>query len=112
MKRKKINLAKALTNNKCCLGFIFRFSNNSWFYQNDNDLGLDLDGIDLLQPYIKKIYIYKRYYVYQMVGGYEPSPNEPKASYKTVIALLKECHKHIIPLTKQEEELCRKYWGY
>lgn len=111
MGRKMINLAKVI-DNKNCFGFVFRFKNGRWFYQNDNGLGLDLESINFEQPLIKKIYVYKRYYVYQVRGGYEPTPADTNATYKEMISLIKECHRNIIPLTKKDEKRLRKYWGY
>ena len=110
-KTKKINLAKAI-HNKNCLGFVFRFKNGRWYYQNDNDLGLDLESIDFEQPLVKKIYIYKRFYVYQVRGGYEPTPVDTNATYKEMVALVKECHRHFIPLTEKDEKYIKRYWGY
>lgn len=111
MANKKINLAKVI-NNKNCLGFVFRFKNGRWYYQNDNDLGLDLESIDFEQPLIKKIYIYKNYYVYQVRGCSDASVADANATYAQLIALIKECHRHFIPLTKQDEKHLRNYWGY
>ena len=108
---KKINLAKSI-NNVNCLGFVFRFKNGRWYYQNDNDLGLDLESIDFEQPLVKKIYIYKRFYVYQ-VRGYntDPLPADTNATYSQMIALAKECHRHFIPLTEKDNKILKKYWG-
>ena len=111
MKTKKINLAKAI-NNKNCLGFVFRFKNGRWYYQNDNDLGLDLEGIDFEQPLVKKIYVYKRFYVYQVRGGYEDTEIEKGVTFGTMLALAKECHHHFIPLTEREEKTLKLYWGF
>ena len=107
-KIKTINLAKALLKNKNCLGFICKFTNGKYFYQNDNDLGLDLDALNQKIEYKRKIYLYERYYCYLIVDGGED--DGLGMDLGTAKALLKECHKHTIPLTKREEKLCEKYW--
>lgn len=112
MKRKQINLAHAMCKNQNCYGFIWRFSNGKFGYQNDNDLGLDLEAIGGKQPYVKKIKVDNKHYVYQMFGGFEDDGSG--VSFKTALALLRECHKGCLgnaPLTKQEQNLCKKYWA-
>lgn len=107
--RKKINLAKALTKNKCCLGYILQFNNGKCCYQNDNDLGLDLESIDQPIAYKSKIYLYKKYYVYYIVDNIDDDGTGIDLELAKV--LLKECHKHFIPLTKEEEQKCKNYWN-
>ena len=106
---KTVNLYKALCNNKHCYGFIWRFSNGKFGYQNDNDLGLDHDGIDMRLRYVKKVKLrpFGREYVYQMVCGAEDDGTG--APLKTVKALLLQCHCK--ELTPQEESLCNRYWN-
>ena len=107
--RKKVNLAKALCNNKNCLGFITRLNNGKHIYQNDNDLGLDLEGLDFKAPYEKKIYLYKRYYCYYFVEDLDDERGDG-VDLETAKALLKECHGRFTPLTDEEKEICDKYW--
>lgn len=107
--RKKINLAKALTQNKNCFGYIIQFNNGKYTYQNDNDLGLDIDGLNHNVFYEKKIYLYKHYYAYLIKGECEDDGNGVELDL--AIALLKECHKHIIPLTEEEKQKCKEYWN-
>ena len=106
---KKVNLAKALTKNKGCLGFIWRFSNGRYGYQNDNDLGLDVDELNCETIYVKKIYFTKKDYAYQIRGGF--MDDGTGVGYKTVLALLKECHEFYLPLTKHEKMLTTRYWN-
>ena len=106
---KKINLAKAMLKNKNCLGFIWRFKNGRYGYQNDNDLGLDLEAIKGSQRYVKKIFIGK-YYIYQVFGGFEDDGTG--AGLKTTIALLKNCHSVLFTLTKREQRLCDNYYNF
>ena len=104
---KTINLAKALYKNKNCLGFVWRFKNGRYGYQNTNDLGLCLDEVDFKQKYVKKIYI-GRYYVYQVRGGYDDDGTG--AGLKTIIACLKACYSWTFKLTEHEQKLADKYF--
>jgi len=106
--KKKVNLAKALTKNKNCLGYIVRFNNGKHMYQNDNDLGLDLEYLDMDIEYEKKIFVYKRFYIYYIVDNIEDDGNG--IDLDVAIALLKECHENIIPLSEKEKEKCNNYW--
>lgn len=106
--RKKVNLAKALMDNKNCLGYIIRFNNGKCAYQNDNDLGLDLEGLDHPTPYDRKIYLHKRYYCYYLVGDYDDDGSG--VDLEMAELLLKECHDHFIPLTDEEKKKCEEYW--
>ena len=106
---KRVDLAKAMWKNKNCIGFVWRFNNGKYGFQNDNDLGLDLEAISGKQPYVKKIYIGK-YYVYQMRGGYEDTRGEG-VSLKMALTLLKDMHSVLFTLTKQEQRLVDRYWG-
>ena len=105
---KKIDLSKAMLKNKNCLGFIWRFKSGRYGYQNDNDLGLDLEAIKGCQKYVKKIFIGK-YYIYQVYGGFEDDGTG--AGLATIKALLKDCHHFILPLTSHEKRLVEKYYG-
>lgn len=105
---KQIDLAKALCENKKCIGFVWRFSNGRYGYQNDNDLGLCLDDIAGKQRYIKKISFGRGYYAYQIVGGFED--DNTGVGFQTMKALLKETHEHILPLSKHEKMLTKRYW--
>ena len=105
---KKINLAMALCKNQNCLGYIVQFSNGKCAYQNDNDLGLDLDAINELIEYEKKIFAYKRYYIYFINSDLEDDGTG--IDLELAIALLKECHKDFIELTSQEQKMCDDYW--
>lgn len=104
----KVNLAKALTKNKNCLGYILQFNNGKCHYQNDNDLGIDLDALDNTIHYKEKIYLYKNYYAYFIVEDVED--DNTGIDLELAKALLKECHKHFIPLTSEEKVLCANYW--
>ena len=106
--RKKINLAKAISKNANCLGYIVEFNNGKCTYQNDNDLGLDMDAINSPVVYKDKIYLYKRYYAYHIVDDIEDDGTG--IDLELAKALLKECHKHFIPLTEDEEKKCENYW--
>lgn len=105
---KTVNLAKALWKNKNCWGYIYPKADNTYEYQNDNDLGLDLESIDCRVPYIKKIFIKNRYYVYLLAEGDDTEKGLPLELTK---ALLHECHKHVVPLDKEEEIMCQEYWS-
>ena len=108
-KMKIVNLAKALTKNSNCWGFIYPVANGLYQYQNDNDLGLDLEALDGPAYYIKKVFITGRYYAYLLLQGNEYV--EDGVPLETVKALLHECHKHWIPLSTEEENLCKEYWA-
>ena len=105
---KTVNLAKALTNNKNCWGFIYPKNDHNYEYQNDNDLGLDLEALDWPVPYIKKIFIKNRYYVYLLAEGDNEEGGVP---LETAKALLHECHEHVVPLDAEERRLCQEYWS-
>lgn len=107
-KMKTVNLAKALTKNSNCWGFIYPVANDLYQYQNDNDLGLDVEALDGPAYYIKKVFITGRYYAYLLLQGNEYV--EDGVPLETVKALLHECHKYWIPLTPEEEKLCKEYW--
>ena len=104
---KKVNLAHAMLHNKNCYGFIWKYSNGKYGYQNDNDLGLDLDPINFSQSYIRKVFVDNKHYVYQL--RYGASDDGRGTSLKTVCALLKECHAQ--PLTSSELLLTERYWS-
>lgn len=108
---KKINLAKAVQNKKC-LGYCWQMTKGKYEYQNDNDLGLDLDAINCLLPYNKKVYVGKGYYFYVMRGIWGNENIEINAmTLNMVKLLLKECHSHIFTLTKAEQNKLKRYWG-
>lgn len=106
----KVNLAKAITKNKKCIGYVYRVGKNLYEYQNDNDLGLDLESIDLSLTYNKKVYVGKGYYFYVMRGNwaYEQAQG---ISLDMATLLLKECHKHIFDITPSEQKKLDEYWG-
>ena len=109
---KKINLAKALCNNKKCIGYAWKIGKNRYDYQNDNDLGLDLECINCELEYSKKIYVGHGYYFYLMKEyWYEENGDTIPPTLSMVTLLLKECNKHILPLTPREERRLAKYWG-
>lgn len=108
---KKVNLAKAVQTKKC-IGYCWQTTKGKYEYQNDNDLGLDLDAIDCLLPYNKKVYVGNGYYFYVMRGLWG---NESVETYdltlNMVTLLLKECHPHLFTLTPREERKLQRYWG-
>ena len=109
---KKVNLAKAVQNKKC-LGYCWQMTKGKYEYQNDNDLGLDLDAIDCHLPYNKKVYVENGYYFYVMRGIWgEPENETLGVSLYMVKLLLKECHSHIFTLTEKEQKRLKKHWGY
>lgn len=103
----KINLAMALCKNLNCFGYIIMFNNGKCTYQNDNDLGLDFDAINVLVE-CKKVFIYKRYYAYVIEDNIDDDGTG--IDFDMAILLLKECHKHIVPLTEEENKKCEEYW--
>lgn len=105
---KKISLKAAVLNYKYCLGFIWRLNNGLYDYQNDNDLGLDVDELKGLQK-VTKIYIDKKYYIYQLKGVYEDEGNGEDLA--TIKAVLKDCHSNIFKLTPTEKKLSDKYFN-
>lgn len=105
----KVNLAKALCKSKKCIGFAYQTSKGHYDIQNDNDLGLDLEGIDGKQTYNKKVYVGNGYYYYVMRGLWGKSHTEVTLSMATI--LLKECHPHLFTLTPREQARAKKYWG-
>ena len=106
---KKVNLAKAMLKNKKCIGFAYQTSKGHYDIQNDNDLGLDLEGIDSMQPYNKKVYVGNGHYFYVMRGLWGKSDSEVTLSMATI--LLKECHPHLFTLTEREKARAKKYWS-
>lgn len=102
----EINLAKRI-NNKNCWGFITPFTNGTYTYQNDNDLGLDLDALDMLVK-AKKVFICRNFYAYLLDEEVDDDGNG--TSLEMAKLLLKECHKHIVPLTEEEQKICEKHW--
>ena len=107
---KQVNLAKALTKNSKCLGYCWQVSKGKYEYQNDNDLGLDLDSINCLIPYNKKVYVGNGYYFYVMRGiwGHD---NAQGVTLSMVKLLLKECHSWYFDIPKREHNRLKKYWG-
>ena len=105
---KTVNLAKALTKNSNCWGYIYPVA-NGYLYQNDNDLGLDLECIDWPIYYLKKVFIKNRYYAYLMLEGDEE--NQDGLPLDMCKLLLHECHKHVVPLTSEEQKRCDQYWS-
>ncbi|MBO7714545.1 MAG: hypothetical protein J6S85_13295 [Methanobrevibacter sp.] len=83
-------------------------------YQNDNDLGLDLDALNCWSQYNKKVYVGNGYYFYVMRGIWgnkEDSGNSAWVTLSMVALLLKECHPHLFTLTNREKKRLEKYWG-
>ena len=113
MKSKKVNLAKAILNNHKCLGYCWQVKKGGYQYQNDNDLGLDMDALDCVSRYTKKVYVGDGYFFYVMYGLWEDNINiEPyHVSLKMVGTLLKECHPHLFQLTEKEKRLTQKFWA-
>lgn len=107
---KQVNLARALCENKKCIGYVWQVSKGKYEIQNDNDLGLDLECINMLIPYNKKVYVENGYYFYVMRGiwGYE---NAQGVSMSMAKLLLKECHSALFTLSKREKYRLAKYWG-
>lgn len=107
---KTINLAKALTHNKMCIGYAWQVSKGKYEVQNDNDLGLDLELIDGEMRYNKKVYVGNGYYFYVMYGLW----NDDKSNGVTLNMaklLLKECHSALFTLSKREKKRLEEYWG-
>lgn len=109
-KMKQVNLAKAITKNKKCIGYVWKVGKNLYEYQNDNDLGLDLECIDMPMTYNKKVYVGNGYYFYVMRGNWEYE-NANGVSLSMATLLLKECHKYLFDFTKQELKKLEQYWG-
>ena len=106
---KKVNLAKAITSNKKCIGYVWQTSKGKYDIQNDNDLGLDLELINGNIRYNKKVYVGNGYYFYVMYGLWGKSTTEVTLSMATI--LLKECHSTLFELTPHEKARASKYWG-
>lgn len=106
----KKNLAKTMTKERNCYGYLVRFSNGRYTYQNDNDLGLDLDAIDVVCS-VEKLKCGKGFvYKIRNERGCVPIDDGTGVPFKTALALLKECHEFYDPLTKEEKAICEKYW--
>ena len=105
----KVNLARAICKNKKCIGYVWKVGKNLYEYQNDNDLGLDLESINQELRYNKKIYVGKGYYFYEMYGRWDYDQANG-VSLKMATLLLKECNKHILELTEQEQKILKEYW--
>lgn len=108
-KQKEVNLAKAMQKNKNCWGYIYPVAEGLYQYQNDNDLGLDLDMIDYPIYYTKKVFITNRYYAYLLLQGDEE--DEAGVTLSLAKLLLHECHQHIVPLTPDQKKVCDQYWS-
>ena len=106
----KVNLAKAMTKNKKCLGYVWRVGKNLYEYQNDNDLGLDLESINMPIAYNKKVYVGNGYYFYVMRGNWAYD-NANGVSLSMATLLLKECHSWLFDLTPKEIKTLQNYWG-
>ena len=106
---KKVNLAKALCHNKKCIGFAYQTTKGHYDIQNDNDLGLDLEEINGLQTYNKKVYVGNGYYFYVMRGIWGESHTQMTLAMAKV--LLKECHSHLFTLSAREKAMAKRYWG-
>ena len=107
--KKTINLARAMLHNSKCLGYAWQMTRGKYDYQNDNDLGLDLDAINGKMPYNKKVYVGGGYYFYVMRGLWGES--HTATTLKMVAILLKECHSALFTLTPREQKRADKYWG-
>ncbi len=107
---KKVNLARVIQKNKKCLGFAFRVGKNRYEYQNDNDLGLDLEGCDCIQRYNRKIYVGNGYYYYLMWGNFEGDIKSEGVTLSMVTLLLKECHSQLFSFNKREQNRLDRYW--
>jgi len=107
---KTINLAKAMTKNKKCIGYVWQIAKGKYQVQNDNDLGLDLDCINSEIPYNKKVYVENGYYFYVMRGIWGDD-QEQGVTLNMAKLLLKECHSTLFELSKIEQKRLAKYWG-
>ena len=107
---KTVILAKALRN-KNCWGYIYPTEDGLYDYQNDNDLGLDIDSLDERLVYTQKVFIVGRYYAY-LISAEEGVGDQEGIPLETIKALLHECHKHVVPLSEAEKKLCKDYWSY
>ena len=107
---KKINLARVMRENTKCIGYCWQMRRGKYEYQNDNDLGLDLEAIDCLLPYTKKVYVGSGYYFYVMRGIWGEDSNTA-TTLKMVAILLKQCHSRLFKLTSREQKRADKYWG-
>lgn len=107
---KKVNLVKALCDYKYCIGYVWQVSKGKYEYQNDNDLGLDLESIKGLISYNKKVYVGNGYYFYVMRGIWGDD-NSNGVTLNMAKLLLKECHSTLFTLTEREKKRLEKYWG-
>lgn len=105
---KKVNLSIAVSKNKKCLGYCYQMKKGKYEYQNDNDLGLDLDAINCFQTYNKKIYLENGYYIYVLRGIWGDETSEGM-SLNLVKLSAKECHPHLFKMTEQEKKKLNKY---
>lgn len=106
---KKVNLAKAMCKNKKCIGYVYQTTKGHYDIQNDNDLGLDLEGIAEPMTYTKKVYVGNGYYFYVMRGLWGKTHTEVTLSMAKI--LLKECHSILFTLTPREKARAKKYWA-
>ena len=111
---RKCRLLNQLRDNPLCVGFAWEASPGSgkYEYQNDNDLGLDADGLEGVVIEAEKIPLGDgRYMLLDSSFAGDGEGSERAADLDTVKALLKECHPHLFKLTEEEAALCRAYWA-
>lgn len=100
MEKERIDLAYALREDPLCLGVAWRIRGESdlWDWQNDNDLGLDLDGCDEAGPIeAEKLVVSEEgHYVILDEGGEWPEEKEG-VPLTEAIACLKRCHPYLFP---------------
>lgn len=107
MKRYKTLDLWKMVNNKKSIGYIIRLDNGKYDYQNFNDLGFFIEDEYRFCQVVKKVYVGKGYYAYQLRGGCEDRGYG--TSLKTALACLKDCWG--LELTKNEQTLVNKYFA-
>ena len=114
MAKETFNLAHALGEDPLCLGVAWRVrpGEDLWNYQNDNDLGLDLEGYDEAGGIEAERLTADEAGHYIIIDeAFGDMEDGAAAPLNTVVALLKECHPTLFKLTPAEQKLCDDYWG-
>lgn len=108
------SLEHCLMDDPMCMGVAWECRKGSglYNYQNDNDLGLDADGIEGVSIEAERVPLGdKGHYMLLDLGDCQDMEDGAAADLGTVNALLKECHPTVFQLTEAEKKLCEAYWA-
>ena len=108
------SLEQCLMDDPLCMGVAWECRKGSglYNYQNDNDLGLDVDGIEGVLINAERLPLGDQgHYMLLDLENCQDMEDGAATDLDTVKALLKECHPTLFHLNDDEQTLCKAYWA-